>query len=298
MKNKIVTFIKDPLKIVVFLAHRGVLDSLSDEKYLKLLFYAKQKYKLNINNPRTYNEKLQWIKLFDHNPIYTQMVDKHESKAYVASIIGDEYIIPTIAGPWKSAGEIDESALPKQFVLKTTHDSGGVVICKDKDTFDFAEARRILDAHLKSDFYKAGREWPYKNVIPRIICEKYMQSDEESGPIKDYKFYCFDGFPKMVMINTDRGIDTKADYFDMDFQWLDFTWGYEHADTKPKRPVQFEQMKQLAKMLSKGLKEVRVDFYEVNGCVYFGELTFFDGSGFDRILPHKWDLEIGSWLKL
>lgn len=298
MKNKFLNFIKEPLKLIVYLAHKGMFDSLSDEKYLKLMFFVKQKYRLNLKNPKTYNEKLQWIKVYDHNPIYTQMVDKNEAKKYVSHIIGEEYIIPTIAGPWESVEDIDFSSLPEQFVLKTTHDSGGVIVCKNKDSLDIEKTKQILSDHLRNNFFKAGREWPYKNVVPRIICEKYMKDDKSDGPIKDYKYYCFDGEPRMVMINSDRGISTKADYFDMNYQWLDFIWGYEHAKERPEKPEQFEIMKSLAAKLSKGFKELRVDFYEVNGKIYFGELTFFDGSGFDRIIPRVWDQKLGSWIKL
>lgn len=269
-----------------------------DKTYLKQFFLLSMGYKLNLDAPQTYNEKLQWLKLYDRNPDYTKMVDKYEVKKYVANIIGEEYIIPTI-GIFNSVDEIDYDALPSRFVLKCTHDSGGIVICKDKSTFDIKEAKTILSNGLKRNYYYINREWPYKNVKPRIIVEKYME--DESGELRDYKIFCFDGEPKAMFIATDRfdkNEETKFDFFDMDFNHLPFTNGHPNATKKIERPKGFETMKKLAEKVSQGLPHVRVDFYDINGNIYFGEITFFHWSGMKPFNPKEWDYKFGSWLKL
>lgn len=424
---------------------KGVYDSMSDEEYLKRVFKASIGRKLDLENPQTFNEKLQWLKLYDRRPIYTTMVDKYAAKKYVADLIGEQYIIPTL-GVWDRFEEIDFDLLPKQFVLKCTHDSGGLIICKDKSKLDIREAKEKISNSLSRNFYYRWREWPYKDVPPKIIAEKYMEEMEsqesydykffcfrgqarcyerefeyfiehyacyydignhildfgessflQTSPqealfseeidqvirlaeklsqekpflqsdfydidgivflgeltfyllsdtnlfttegtyanlgkwlkvpnflgggaililnkaivwfhpsqkkttksLKDYKFYCFNGAVKMVMINSDRKSEngTRADYFDRQFNHLDFTWGYKHADILPVKPANFENMIQLAEKLSVGIKHIRVDLYNCNGQIYFGELTFFDGGGFDRIEPIEWDYKIGKWLNL
>ena len=414
-------------------AARGYYDTMPDDKYLCRKWKIKMGYDLDLNDPKTYNEKLQWIKINDRKPIYTIMVDKYAVKDYVAGIIGEEYIIPTLA-VWDSADDIDFDMLPEQFVLKCTHDSHGLVICRDKSTLDVDEARKKLSAALKRNYYYAFREWPYKDVPPRIIAEQYLEethkivdkdkktelfggialmqsADKEkldaitggsesfstqfdkvstrstsvkaaetlydkligqhpllsadfyrangseyygnlmvygvtaelkdtlegfvdpSGqwihmpqvskyyersillasdllfvlvprksldvpPLRDYKIYTFNGKAKICMINQDRGNHTRADYFDRDYNWLDFTWGYDHADVRPEKPENYEKMFELAEALAKDTLELRVDFYDVNGRIYFGELTFFDGSGFDKIFPVEWDERMGSWIDL
>lgn len=302
--NKIFKLIFDEDYRFDFLSSRGLLNKMSDHDYLKKMFKIRTGKNLVLDNPQTYNQKLQWIKLYDHNPMYIFMVDKYEAKKYVAKLIGEEYIIPTL-GVWNNFDEINFDNLPDQFVLKCTHDSGGVVIIRDKSAINRKEIKRKIEKSLKRNFYYYGREWPYKDVKPRIIAEKYMvdttainDNDQCNNVLKDYKIYTFNGKAKMCMINTDRGIDTRADYFDRDFNWLDFFWGYNHADTKPQKPVQYERMFELAETLAQGTTELRVDFYVVNNKIYFGELTFFDGSGFDPIVPEEWDIKIGSWLKL
>lgn len=277
---------------------KGLCDSMPDEEYLKRMFKAKMGRELDLGNPQTFNEKLQWLKLYDRKSIYTTMVDKYAVKKYVGDLIGEQYIIPTL-GVWDRFEDIDFNALPNQFVLKCTHDSGGLVICKDKAKLDIAAAKEKINRSLKRNFYYLWREWPYKDVKPRIIAEKYME-DTGLQELRDYKLYCFDGEMKMVMINSDRKSagGTRADYFDRQFNYLDFTWGYKHADTPPKKPENFECMVKLAEQLSVGLKHVRVDLYNCDGQIYFGELTFFDGSGFDSIDPIEWDYEIGNWLNL
>lgn len=274
----------------------SLLKFVPDKVYLRLMYYKHFRKLPSFRVPKTFNEKLQWLKLYDRNPVYTVMVDKIEAKKFVADKIGEEYIIPTLA-VYDSAEDIDIDKLPDQFVLKCNHDSKSVCVCKDKKCFDIEKAKNFLEPRLKANGYWYGREWPYKNVVPRIFAEKYME-DAKVRELRDYKIYTFNGKAKFCMINTDRGTNTRADYFDESYNWLDFTWGYPHADIKPEKPANYEKMFELAEKLAKGTATLRVDFYEVNGQIYFGELTFFDASGFDKIIPESYDLKFGSWIKL
>lgn len=295
--SKIAKVFKDPLCILRKLIVICKFKWLSDKTYLKLIYYAHFGKKLNLNNPKTYNEKLQWLKLYDRNPRYTDMVDKQESKRIITETVGEGYVIPTI-GVWDDPDKIDFSELPDKFVLKTTHDSGSLVICRDKATLDIPATRNTLRESLKREYFYWGREWPYKNVKPRIIAESYME-DITTGELRDYKWYCFHGEPKIVGIFCDRSIGaTTANYFDDCFQPLDLTWGYPAASVAPEKPGSFEEMKQLAATLSGDIPCLRVDFYEVNGKPYVGELTFFDGAGLDLIQPREWDERIGAWITL
>lgn len=269
------------------------------EKYLPRLFYSRIGYKLNLKNPQTFSEKLQWMKLYDHNPLYTTLVDKYEVKKYVTNKIGSQYIIPTLE-VWDNVDDIDFNSLPNQFVLKCTHDSGGLVICKDKSKLNIKKAKRILRKSMSRNFYYMGFEWPYKNVKPRIIAEKYME-DTKTKELRDYKFFCFNGDVKALFIATERqkeGEDVKFDFFDVDFNHLPFKQGHENARILPEKPLRFDEMKRLATILSKGLPQVRVDFYEVDGNIYFGEMTFFHHGGWTRFEPNEWDTIFGKWITL
>jgi len=269
-----------------------------DKFILKAKFFFIFGKRLNLKSPVTYNEKLQWLKLYFRKPIMTKMVDKCEVKRYVSNIIGSEYIIPTL-GVWDSFDKIDFDNLPKEFVLKTTHDSGGVVIVRDKLNFDRVKAKSIIDTSLKKDFYIMSREWPYKNVPRRIIAEKYME--DETGELRDYKFFCFEGNVKYLFIATDRqtfGEDTKFDFFDSDFNHLPFTNGHPNSHKEISKPQNFEKMKELAERLSQDFPHVRVDLYSINGQIYFGELTFFHFSGLVPFVPEVWDYKFGECLKL
>lgn len=271
----------------------------SDEIYLKLRYYCKFQKKLNLDNPITYNEKLQWLKINYRKTIFTEMVDKIEAKKYVASIIGKEYIIPTIA-EYNSVEEIDWKALPNQFVLKCTHDSGGIVICRDKQNLDIKNAKNKLIKGLTHSYYYENREWPYKDCKRRIICEPLMV-DESGYELKDYKFFCFNGEVKALFIATDRSNpneDTKFDFFDADFNHLPIKNGHPNATKPIKKPIAFEKMKELASVLSKGFPHLRVDLYDINGKVYFGELTFFHWSGMMPFEPEEWDYKFGEWIDL
>lgn len=276
-----------------------VASLIPDELFLKVKFRLTMGYWMDFKDPKTYNEKLQWLKLYDRNPAYTKMVDKVAAKEYVAQVAGKQFVIPTI-GVWEKAEDIPWDKLPNQFVAKVTHDSGGIVICKDKNQLNTKEAVRKLSKALHQDYYNLTREWPYKNVKRQIIVEQYMV-DESGYELKDYKFFCFDGEPKMLFVATDRekeNEETKFDFFDTEFRLLPFTNGHEHAQVTPAKTKGFDTMMELARKLSKGIKHVRVDLYDVNGKVYFGEMTFFHWSGFVPFEPEEWDAKIGKWLIL
>lgn len=296
-----INFIKNPNKLAQSLLNRlGVM--LPDRIYLKLMFRLKMGKKLNLNNPTSFNEKLQWLKLYDRKPGYTIMVDKYAAKEYVAQKIGEEYVIPTL-GVWNSVEEIEWDALPDQFVLKTTHDGGGcgVVICKDKRSFDKQKAIVKLKKSLSYNTYIGGREWPYKDVQHRIIAEKYIDPMPQMNDLPDYKFFCFDGEVKALFVATERqvpGEDVKFDFFDADFNHLPFRQGHENASIAPIKPKSFDKMKQLASKLSEGIPQLRVDFYEVEGQPIFGEMTFYHFSGMVPFCPQEWDEMFGSWIQL
>lgn len=272
--------------------------ALDDQTYLKVLFSIKAGYKLNLNSPKTYNEKLQWLKINYRKPIMTKMVDKYTAKDFVSEIIGEEYIV-TNYGVWDSFSEIDFNQLPQSFVLKTTHDQGGVVIVKDKDNFDIKAANQKLNRHLKVEHYYLTREWPYKNVKPRIMAERLLISEKQSN-ISDYKFYCFHGEPKLMYISH-MSQDKKKylDFFDMEFNRLNISRpGFLQSDINYSLPENWQLMKELAGKLSSGFPHLRVDFYNVEGKVYLGELTFFQGGGMMPFEPVGWDNTLGDWIDL
>lgn len=272
----------------------------TDEYFLKLMFKKKMGKTLNLNHPQTFNEKLQWMKLYYRNPLLTTLVDKIAVKDYVAKKIGEKYIIPTIQ-EWNSFEEINFHELPKQFVLKTNHDYGGVVICKNIENFDYHTAKRKLNKHLSRNFFYSGREWAYKNVKPKLFAEQYMV-DRETNELRDFKFFCFDGKPQLLYIATDRQNPEeplKYDFYDLDFNHLPFSQKTGISNFQNiKKPRTFSEMISLCEILSRDLPHVRVDFYEINGRVYFGELTFYHDSGFQRFNPEVWDYNIGSYLNL
>lgn len=281
---------------------------LPDELYLKYRYWRAFGKKLNLKDPITFNEKLQWLKLNDHNPLYTTLVDKYAVRNYIKKKIGEEYLIPLVGGPWKSVDDIPFESLPDQFVLKATHDSGSVMICRNKYKFDIEAAKEKLKKSLKNNFYYSGREWPYKNVPPQIIAEKYMEekgsatenNDVVNVPTNtgkaliDYKFFCFNGFAESVMVCSERETGNPKFYF------FDKNWDLKRYNKRGKeapddfafpKPECIDKMFSIAEKLSKGMPFVRVDLYCIEGVIYFGEMTFYPDSGFDaNLLPETDEL--------
>lgn len=296
-QNKIVKALKHPEWVFGVILRRCFASMMDDKTFIKWEYFSGMRKFPNLDNPKTYNEKLQWLKLNDIHPEYGRLVDKYEAKEYVKEIIGEEYIIPTL-GIWNSFDEIDFNCLPNQFVLKTTHDSGGVVVCPDKREFDKIAAKKKLERSLKNNYFYEHREYPYRDVPPRIIAEKFMV-DESGTELKDYKFFCFNGKCKMLFVATDRNIgDVKFDFFDEKFNHLPFKQGHPWATKEIKKPIGFKKMIEISEKLSERFPHVRVDLYDINGKIYFGELTFFHFSGNVPFEPEEWDYKIGSWLEL
>ena len=281
-------------------AAHGRYKSTPDDEYIRRLFKARFGFELDLDNPQTFNEKLQWLKLYDRKPEYTTMVDKYAAKQWVADRVGEEYIIPTL-GVWENFDEIDFDSLPEQFVLKCTHDSGGVVIVRDKSQFDKKSARKKLNKCLRRNFYYKGREWPYKNVLPRIIAEQYME-DSATKTLNDYKLQCFAGkFDNIFVAEgrySERGV--RYHYFDREWNYLPYC-PYDDiniSELNNLRPKCYEEMISIAERLSKGLPELRVDLYEINGRVCFGEMTFYSQAGFDTDITPEADRTLGRKLVL
>lgn len=273
----------------------------ADEQYLKLIFRYRMGYPLNLKNPQTFSEKLNWLKLYDRNPLYTKLVDKYEVKHFVAERAGEKYVIKTL-GLWDSPEEIEWDKLPQSFVLKTTHGGGnsGVAICKEKSRANKENIVKKLRESMSQDLYKDSREWPYKNVPKRIIAEEYIE-DEATQELRDYKFFCFDGNVEFLFIGSERqkpGEDVKFDFFDKDFNHLLFKQGHPNSKSLPEKPSRFEEMKELASKLSKRIPHVRVDLYEANGKVYFGEMTFYHFGGVVPFEPRDWDFKFGKLIHL
>lgn len=301
MMNKLIKAIKNSKYAFLRLITGNHFEWMNDEDYLKMMYHLHMDKKLDLDNPKTFNEKLQWLKIHDRKPEYITMVDKYAVKKYVADIIGEEYIIPTL-GKWDRFDDIDFDALPNQFVLKCNHDSGGLVIVRDKSKFDKKAreaAKKKIEKSLKQNYYWPAREWPYKDVKPCIIAEKYME-DSATEELVDYKFMCFDGQVKCCFTCSDRfsSKGLHVTFFDNDWNVMPFDRHYPRVKEGLPKPINFELMKNLAEKLSHGIKFVRVDFYEVNGKVYFGELTFFPGSGYEEFTPEEWDYKIGDWIDL
>ncbi|WP_338336084.1 ATP-grasp fold amidoligase family protein [Marseilla massiliensis] len=270
---------------------------LSDEAYLKLLFRYRCGYKLNLASPQTFNEKLQWLKLHDRHQEYEKLVDKIDAKNYVAGIVGSQYIIPTIA-TWNTIDDIDWSILPNQFVIKCTSDSGGVVVCKDKSKLDIKKAIKKLRKGWGRNYYNQNKEYPYRNLKPRIIAEQYLE-DESGYELKDYKIFCFDGEPKFLFVATGRQQhDTRFDFFDLEWNPLPFLNTHPNSGKNLQKPDNFDEMLRVARKLSQGIPHVRVDLYNVKGKIYFGELTFFHNSGMVKFEPMEWDYKFGDYIKL
>lgn len=291
MKNNKYDFLAHALNRLVYV--------LPDKWYLFFRFKNRVGYWPHLNHPRTFNEKLQWLKLNDRHAEYTQMVDKIDAKKYVASIIGDKYIIPTL-GVWNSVDEIEWDKLPNQFVIKVSSDSGGIVVCKDKQTLDIEKAKEKLTNGWGKNYYVHNKEYPYRDLTPRIIAEEYKE-DESGYELRDYKIFCFNGEPKILFVASDRqkaDEDTKFDFFDLNWNHLPFTNGHPNSKEHIAKPKNFEEMLEIAKKLSVGIPQVRIDLYNCNGQIYFGEITFFHWSGMTAFEPVEWDFKLGKMIKL
>lgn len=297
MIKKLKKIIYNPDLLLSWTINKGILKWIKDETCLKIKYKAALNQKLNIDNPQTFNEKLQWLKLYDRNPEYTKMVDKYEAKKYVANIIGEEYIIPTL-GVYDKFEDINFATLPNQFVIKCTHDSGGLIICKDKTKLNIKEARKKINKSLKRNYFYTGREWPYKNVKPRIIIEKYMV-DESKTELKDYKIFNFNGIPQFVQVDFNRFKDHQRKLYSINWKELDFNFVYPiNKKVKINRPENLKKILELAKKIAKDHPFLRTDFYVINDKIYFGEITFFPEAGFGKFVPEEWDRKLGDMLKL
>ena len=274
------------------------LSFLPDSAYLKLFYYAATGKTLNLKKPQLFSEKQQWLKLHEIHPEYKNLVDKLTVNDIIDEKLGGGYCFP-ILGYWKKIDDIDFSKLPKRFVLKCNHDSGSTKVIEDKDALtkkDIDELKKFYDPRVKKDFFYAGREYPYKGIDGYIVAQKYMADD--NGEMNDYKFFCFNGEPKLMFVATDRSTDVKFDFFDMDFNRLDIVNIHPNSDKEIKKPETFDEMKRIAKTLSLGMRFVRIDLYEINGKVYFGEYTFFHGGGFCLFYPLEWERKLGDWMNL
>lgn len=292
-----ISMMKKPEMLLLTLGSKGLFNWMPDKLYISLIYFLAFGKKINLYNPQSFNEKLQWLKLYNREPKYSMMVDKYEVKKYIADIIGEEYIIPTL-GVWDCTDQINFEELPNQFVLKCTHDSGSILICKDKKTFNYIKAKEKLNKHLKTNPFWFGREWPYKNVKPRIIAEQYLE--DKNHQMIDYKIMCFNGIAKCCFVFSDRYSETGVRLNVYDRQWELLPVGREYTTINPniKKPDNYELMILLAEKIAKQLPFVRVDFYELNGKLFFGEITFFPNSGFTRFKPSKWDSTFGEWITL
>ena len=269
-----------------------------DRIYLQIVYFRHFKKFIDFDNPKTFNEKIQWLKLNYRKEEYTNLVDKYRVKQYITKLIGEEYVIPTL-GVWKNVDDIDFKSLPEKFVLKCNNDSGGIVICKNKKDFDEVKAKSFLKERLKNNGYWYVREWPYKNVKPCIIAEKYME-DSISKDLKDYKFFCFNGSMEFFDIDIDRFIEHRSNYYDRNGNFLPFGKTYCPPDytKKIEMPKNLDKMIELAETISHNTVLSRIDFYEIDGQVYFGEITFYPGSGFSPFTDEKWDYKLGDMIDL
>jgi len=277
--------------------HSSYGKKMDDEKYIKEIFKLSMGYKLDLNNPKTFNEKLQWLKLYNRKTEFVSMVDKSLSKEIVAKTVGEEYVAKTY-GIWEHFDDINFDVLPEKFVLKTTHDCGGVIICKDKNKFDNEASKKFLEKHLTYQYFYHCREWPYKNVKPRIMAEEFLQDgNREVLPV--YKIMCFGGQPKIIQtIQNDKQPNETIDYFDTEWNLLDLRQNFPNSEVPLNKPEKLEEMLSIARKLSEGMSFIRVDLYTANEKIYFSEFTFFSDAGLASFDPPEWDLKFGEWIRL
>lgn len=276
-----------------------VINRIPDKNYLNIIYRLQLGRNLNLEDPQTYNEKLQWLKLNDQNDMYTKLADKYEVRKYVEEKIGKEYLIPLL-GVWEKFDDINFQVLPDKFVLKCTHDSGGIAVCHKKDNFNIKAAKKKMTRLMKNNYFNYLREWVYKNISPKIIAEQLITdgSGEDRQQLRDYKFFCFDGEPQFLMVAQGRFGITKSNFYDINFKLLPFRIGNPNFDEILKKPENFDEMLEVCKRLSQNIKHVRIDLYNISGKIYFGELTFYHWGGISIIEPEEWDLKIGRMLKI
>lgn len=294
--SKLVFYLAHPKEAVIRLLQRNAALFKDDKSFLKLMYLIRFGRKLHLENPVSFNEKLNWMKLHYHNPALHVLADKYDVKRYVADKIGSEYVVRNY-GVWDRPDQIDFEKLPDRFVLKCTHDSGGVFICRDKASFDKRPVIASLKKKMSTDYYAPIREWVYKDLCPRVIADELLAAGKSEGVLLDYKFWCFDGEPKYMYI-TVKDDDVFENFYDMDFNPVGINHGFKRMTPEFGRPVSFEKMKSLARTLSAGLPFVRVDFFEVDGHPYFGEFTFYDWGGMQPFADFRQDIELGQLIKI
>ena len=297
--SNLIYFIKNP-KVFCNVLLAKHCHWMSDKFFLKLKFKLNMGKKLNLDNPKTFSEKLQWLKLYDRLPEYTVMVDKVKAKEYVASILGEEYLIPTL-GVWENPDDIDFDKLPDRFVLKCNHNSGtGMYICKDKSKMEVEKVKAELRKGLRENYYLKNREWPYKDVPRRILAEQFIDPKPGTIDLPDYKFFCFNGVPKFCQVISGRNTRMSIDFFDKNWVHQSFhePQFYPFAEIEPQRPDNLETMWELATQLAEGKPFSRIDFYDTGDKVFFGEITFFPTSGLGGFDPKEWDYKFGELITL
>lgn len=295
--KKVVQYLKHPLRAYSLISKWGWTRCLSDETHLRIMYRALIGKSINFDNPNGFNEKLNWLKLHDRNPLYNILVDKLAVKQWVADKIGAQYVSKTYDS-WDSVEKINLENLPDKFVLKTNHDSGGVAICRDKSSFDFDAAKKLLRKHLKNNYYWWTREWPYKDINPMVMAEEYLEDEGRDTGLVDYKVTCFDGEPRLIEVHRGRFGDHTCNYYDQDWNPVTIDWaGIPVSSVEVERPVKLEKMLELSGVLTKGIPQVRCDWYVLGDRLVFGELTLFNGAGLDPI-DEKNDLWLGSLIDL
>lgn len=295
--NQVSQYLCNPLRVYSFISRIGLTKYVPDELHLRIMYRALIGKKLDLEDPRGFNEKLNWLKLHDRNPLYNVLVDKLAVKQWVADKIGAQYVSKTYDS-WDRVESISLENLPDQFVLKTNHDSGGVAICRDKSTFDFDAAKRVLRKHLNSNYFWWTREWPYKDVVPLVMAEEYLEDEGLDTGLVDYKVTCFNGNPRLIEVHRGRFGEHTCNYYDQDWNPVSIDWaGIPVSPVEVERPEKLEKMLELSSVLTRGIPQVRCDWYVLGDRLVFGELTLFNGAGLDPI-DEKNDLWLGSLIDL
>ena len=289
--------LRHPQGLIIAAGANGLLNYIPDKTYIKMVFRAETGHRLNLDNPQTYCEKLQWIKLYEQKPIYTTFADKYAVRDYVKNTVGEEYLVPLL-GVYNTPAEINWADLPQQFVLKCTNGCGKNIICRDKSQLNIEQSRQKLSMWLKQSLFWRGREWGYKNIVPKIICEELIKAEDGKVP-KDYKFLCFNGEPRLIQLHTDRYGNYTMDYYDAEWNKTDIRKkGLPCSDYAEKKPMHFDKMLDIARQLSKEATFARVDLYNEQGKILFGEITMYPNSGFAVFTDDKYDYLLGGWINL